>query len=263
VLAANVQLDKAIGNVQKPVFYPTWDFSNPALAPVKFFTGSNGAPAFPTTGRKMLAVPNVNSSVCITSANGNPLSPGSTYVNSPGVDNFAYAYCSSGTNTTNPAFVPAGRKLLAFNPPTLQFFGECKENIANFLAVCNFVFDTTSQPTLDLLSKLQTAGGAIQPSGTLSFLSCSLFFEDGSVTSSASGTCFETPGSTAPVVAKLQAKQIIYGKQAANYGTRISPPVFFAANYADTVGSPFKSLVYKPVQSFGLYVDKTGIYPGP
>ena len=161
----------------------------------------------------------------------------------------------------------------------------CKEDFLSLLANCNYVFDAASAT---LRANLQVTFGGN------TFVSCTLFYDDGSYVDST--TCFTTAGD-APTVVRLNAKavrcaswpgmaprsalpalrpgnratrfgaQIEYAKNPSTGagtqpGARISPQTFFAANYIAPNGFRF-SLIFRPVQTFGVYINQEHqVFPG-
>lgn len=111
----------------------------------------------------------------------------------------------------------------------------CKQNLLTLQATCNFVFDYSSRRLLDVLSKIQPAGG-IPAGGTLQFQFCSINM-GGSVVTSA--TCFESFGGSKPVIVKIASRS----------ATDTLPPIGFNACYTDKSGSPNKCLVFTIAQS--------------
>jgi hypothetical protein len=167
----------------------------------------------------------------------------------------------------------------------------CKEDFYRETANCNYVFDAAIAP---LLTEIQTtvAGNVFQ--------NCVLFYDDGSYVTST--TCFAPVGgaptvvrlnaqavrqrasrsrcvrrlaapATAPALAQpeltigLPCAQIEYAKNPSTAGalapgTRISPETFLAANYISPTGFAF-SVVFRPVQTFGVYINEDHqIFPG-
>ncbi|KAK9832033.1 hypothetical protein WJX81_000157 [Elliptochloris bilobata] len=116
-----------------------------------------------------------------------------------------------------------------------KFFGECKQNLLTLQATCNFVFDYSSRRLLDVLSKIQPAGG-VPAGGTVQFQFCSINL-GGSVVTSA--TCFESYGGNKPVIVKIASRA----------ATDVLPPIGFNACYTDQTGSPNKCLVFTIAQS--------------
>ena len=97
------------------------------------------------------------------------------------------------------------------------------------------MFDYSSRRLLDVLSKIQPAGG-IPAGGTLQFQFCSINM-GGSVVTSA--TCFESYGGSKPVIVKIASRS----------ATDTLPPIGFNACYTDKSGSPNKCLVFTIAQS--------------
>ena len=91
----------------------------------------------------------------------------------------------------------------------------CKQNLLTLQATCNFVFDYSSRRLLDVLSKIQPAGG-IPAGGTLQFQFCSINMGGSVVTSS---TCFESYGGNKPVIVKIASRN----------PTDVLPPIGFNA----------------------------------
>jgi len=111
----------------------------------------------------------------------------------------------------------------------------CKQNLLTLQATCNFVFDYADRRLLDVLSKIQPAGG-IPAGGTLQFQFCSINLGGSVVTSS---TCFESYGGNKPVIVKIASRS----------ATDTLPPIGFNACYTDKYGSPNKCLVFTIAQS--------------
>jgi len=97
------------------------------------------------------------------------------------------------------------------------------------------VFDYADRRLLDVLSKIQPAGG-IPAGGTLQFQFCSINLGGSVVTSS---TCFESYGGNKPVIVKIASRS----------ATDTLPPIGFNACYTDKYGSPNKCLVFTIAQS--------------
>ncbi|KAK9832030.1 hypothetical protein WJX81_000090 [Elliptochloris bilobata] len=164
---------------------------------------------------------------------------------------------------SNPALAPKtlfrpnavtapGRRLLAnVTTGSCLINDACKEDFMKLTANCNYVFDAASAGLRANL--LTTVAGN-------TFQSCTIFYDDGTYVSSS--TCFSTTAD-APTVVRLNANAIEYAKNPTTApgvsglqpGTRISPETFFAANYATPSGFLF-SIVFRPIQSFGVYINE-------